>query len=145
MIKHIFLWSNPSLVNFMVNREKQMKLIIDQYIKAYNEFDIENMLKNVHRDVEFKNIANNEINVHIYGKEILKTQAEDSTKLLKKREMKITKQFINGDTVENDITFKAVLNVDIPDGPNSGELVKLKGRSIFKFKSGKIISIEDIS
>jgi hypothetical protein len=133
------------LVNFMVNREKQMKLIIDQYIKAYNEFDIENMLKNVHRDVEFKNIANNEINVHIYGKEILKTQAEDSTKLLKKREMKITKQFINGDTVENDITFKAVLNVDIPDGPNSGELVKLKGRSIFKFKSGKIISIEDIS
>lgn len=133
------------MVNFMVNREKQMKLIIDQYIKAYNEFDIENMLKNVHRDVEFKNIANNEINVHIYGKEILKTQAEDSTKLLKKREMKITKQFINGDTVENDITFKAVLNVDIPDGPNSGELVKLKGRSIFKFKSGKIISIEDIS
>jgi hypothetical protein len=129
----------------MVNREKQMKLIIDQYIKAYNEFDIENMLKNVHRDVEFKNIANSEINVHIHGKEILRSQAEDSTKLLKKREMKITNQVINRDTVENDIAFKAVLNVDIPDGPNSGELVKLKGRSIFKFKNGKIISIEDIS
>jgi predicted ester cyclase len=129
----------------MVSREKQMKRIIDDYIKSYNEFDVEGMLKNVHRDVEFKNIANNEINVHIQGKTILKTQAEDSTKLLKKREMKITEQVIEGDVVENKIAFKAVLNIDIPNGPNAGELVKFKGKSIFKFKNGKIISIEDIS
>lgn len=129
----------------MVNREKQMKLIIDQYIKAYNEFNVDSMLKNVHRDVEFKNMANGELNVHIHGKTTLKSQAEDSTRLLKKREMMITKQVINGDTVENDISFKAVLNVDFPDGPKSGELVKLKGRSIFKFKNGKIIYIEDVS
>jgi hypothetical protein len=38
-----------------------------------------------------------------------------------------------------------VLNVDIPEGPKSGELVKLKGESVFKFKGGKIIYIEDIS
>ena len=129
----------------MVSREKQMMRIIDDYIKAYNEFDVDRMLKNVHKDVEFKNIANNEINVHIQGKTILKTQAEDSVKLLKKREMKITDQTIKGDVVENDIAFKAVLNVDIPDGPKTGELIKFKGKSIFKFKNGKIISIEDIS
>lgn len=129
----------------MVSKEKQMKIIIDQYIKAYNEFDIDRMLKNVHPDVEFKNIANNEINVYIQGFENLKKQAEDSTKLLKKREMKITDQLIDGDIVENKIDFKAVLAVDIPEGPKSGELVKLKGRSVFKFKNGKIISIEDIS
>ncbi len=129
----------------MVSREKQMMRIIDDYIKAYNEFDVDRMLNNVHRDVEFKNIANNEINVHIQGKTILKTQAEDSTKLMKKREMKITDQTIKGDIVENNIAFKAVLNIDIPDGPKAGELVKFKGKSIFKFKNGKIISIEDIS
>ena len=129
----------------MVSKEKQMKLIIDQYIKAYNEFDVDNMLKNVHRDVEFKNIAKKEINVHIHGRQVLKTQAQDSTKLLKKREMKITRQEIKGDIVENEIAFKAVLNVDIPEGPKAGELVKFKGRSVFKFKNGKIISIEDIS
>ncbi|MCE5215292.1 MAG: nuclear transport factor 2 family protein [Methanobacterium sp.] len=129
----------------MVSKEKQKKIIIDQYIKAYNEFDIENMLKNVHPDVEFKNIANNEINVHIKGSKTLKKQAEDSTKLLKKREMKITEQVIDGDLVENKIEFKAVLAIDIPEGPKAGELVKLKGKSIFKFKNDKIISIEDIS
>ncbi len=129
----------------MVNREKQIKIIIDQYIKAYNKFDIEGMLKNVHPNVEFKNIANNEINVHIKGLETLRKQAEDSTKLLKKREMKITDQTINGDVVENKIDFKAVLAIDIPEGPKAGELVKFEGKSIFKFKTGKIISIEDIS
>ena len=129
----------------MVSKAKQMKTIIDQYIQAYNKFDINGMLKNVHPDVEFKNIANDEINVHIQGLETLRVQARDSTKLLKKREMKITQQIITGDMVENSIDFKAVLNVDIPDGPKAGELVKFKGKSIFKFKNMKIISIEDIS
>ncbi len=129
----------------LVSKDKQKKTIINQYIKAYNEFNIEGMLKNVHPDVEFKNIANNEINVHIKGLETLKKQAEDSTKLLKKREMTIIDQIIEGDVVENKINFKAILAVDIPDGPKAGELVKLKGRSIFKFKNDKIISIEDIS
>ena len=129
----------------LVSKDKQKKTIINQYIKAYNEFNIEGMLKNVHPDVEFKNIANNEINVHIKGLETLKKQAEDSTKLLKKREMIITEQVIKGDVVENKIDFKAVLAVDVPNGPKAGELVKLKGKSIFKFKNNKIISIEDIS
>ncbi len=129
----------------MVSKAKQMKIIIDQYIKAYNKFDVDNMLKNVHPDVEFKNIANGEINVHIKGIETFKNQVKDSTKLLKKREMKITEQTINGDVVKNKIDFKAVLNINIPNGPKSGELIKIKGESVFKFKNGKIISIEDIS
>lgn len=129
----------------MVSREKQIKIIIDQYIQAYNEFDIDNMVKNVHPDVEFKNIANGEINVQIHGLKNFKKQAKDSTKLLKKREMTIKDQTINGDVVVNKIDFKAVLNIDFPDGPKSGELIKFKGESVFKFKGDKIISIEDIS
>ncbi|HOI71429.1 MAG TPA: hypothetical protein PLC38_03990 [Methanobacterium sp.] len=129
----------------MVSREKQIKIVIDRYIKAYNEFDIDGMLKNIHPDVEFKNIAGGEINVHIQGSKDFKKQAKDSTRLLKKREMLITEQNIKGNVVENKIDFKAVLNIDIPDGPKAGELVKFKGESRFKFKGDRIISIEDIS
>ncbi|NYB26494.1 MAG: nuclear transport factor 2 family protein [Methanobacteriaceae archaeon] len=129
----------------MVSKAKQMKIIIDQYVKAYNEFDVDKMVRNIHPDVEFKNIANGEVNMHIQGLETFKKQVKDSTNLLKKREMTITKQTIEGDVVKNKIDFKAVLNVDIPEGPKSGELVKLKGESVFKFKGGKIIYIEDIS
>lgn len=129
----------------MVSKEKQIKRIIDSYILAYNDFDVEGMIKNAHQDIEFKNIANGEINLQLKGIDILKKQAEQSTGLFKKREMLITHQMIDGDTVENKIVFKAILAVDIPDGPKAGDVVKIKGKSIFKFKNGKIISIEDIS
>jgi ketosteroid isomerase-like protein len=129
----------------MVSKEKQLKRIIDSYIKAYNNFDVEGMLKHAHPDIEFTNLANGEVNVKIKGVNILKKQAEDSTKLLKKREMTITEQVIKGDIVENKIDFKGILAIDIPEGPKAGELVKLKGKSIFKFQNGKIISVEDIS
>lgn len=129
----------------MVSREKQLKIIIDQYLQAYNNFNIDGMVKHLHPNVEFKNITGDEVNVYIQGLETLKMQAQDSTKLFKKREMKITKQTINGDVIINKIDFKAVFNIDIPNGPQSGELIKFKNESVFKFKGDKIISIADIS
>ena len=126
-------------------KEKQMKRVIDIYIKAYNEFDVDEMVKNIHHDVEFKNIAQGEINVHIKGIDILKKQAEQSAGLFKKRKMTITQQTIKNDTVENQVDFTGILAMDIPDGPKAGEIIKIKGKSTFKFKNGKIILIEDVN
>lgn len=122
-----------------------MKQIIDEYIKAYNEFNVDEMLRNVHEDVELKSTTNGEVNVQLKGITTLKNQAEQSLTLFKKREMKIIEQLINGNTVENKIAFKGVIGVDFPDGSvKSGELVKLEGKSIFQFEKGKIILIEDV-
>ena len=121
-----------------------MKQIIDEYIKAYNEFNVDGMLRNVHKDIELKNTTNGEVNVQLKGINILKQQAEQSISLFKKREMRIIEQVIKGDTVENKISFKGVIAIDFPDGPKEDELVKLEGKSIFQFEKGKIILIEDI-
>ena len=125
-------------------KEKRMKRIIDEYIKAYNEFDVEGMLRNVHEDVELKNTTNGEVNVQLKGINILKKQAEQSVGLFEKREMTIIEQEINDNRVENKINFKGVIGADFPDGPKKGELVKLEGKSIFQFEKGKIILIEDV-
>jgi hypothetical protein len=126
-------------------KEKRMKQIIDEYIKAYNEFNVDEMLRNVHEDVELKSTTNGEVNVQLKGINTLKNQAEQSLSLFEKREMKIIEQLINGNTVENKIAFKGVIGVDFPDGSiKSGELVKLEGKSIFQFEKGKIILIEDV-
>jgi ketosteroid isomerase-like protein len=126
-------------------KEKRMKRIIDEYINAYNKFDVDGMIRNVDEDIEFKNITNGEVNAQLNGKNIFKKQLEQSNALFKKREMNITEQVINGDTVENKIDFKGVFAIDVPNGPKSGELLKLKSKSVFKFKKGRIISIEDIN
>ncbi|OEC85255.1 MULTISPECIES: nuclear transport factor 2 family protein [Methanobacterium] len=126
-------------------KEKRMKQIIDEYIKSYNEFDVAGMLRNVHEDVELKNTTNGEVNVQLKGIDILKKQAEQSLSLFEKRELKIIEQVIEGNTVENKISFKGVIAADFPEGGvKSGELVKLEGKSVFQFEKGKIILIEDV-
>ena len=126
-------------------KEKIMKKIVDQYFKAYNEFDLDGMIKNIHDDMKFKNTVNGEINFELKGKSAFKNQIEQAFALFKNREMKIVEQKFENDMVENRVEFKGVLAVDISDELKKYDLIKNKSKSIFKFKNGKIISIEDIN
>lgn len=126
-------------------KEKLMKRITDEYVKSFNEFDVDGMLRNIHRDVVFKNIAGEEVTVELNGRIAFKNQINQPVELFEKREMEIIGQKFGEDMVENHVAFKGVLAVDIPDGPKKHELIKLQYTTIFKFKEGKIISIEDIN
>ncbi|MGZ7044241.1 MAG: nuclear transport factor 2 family protein [Methanobacterium sp.] len=126
-------------------KEKLMKKIVDQYYKSYNEFNIDGMIKNIHEDMVFKNIVNGEVNFELKGKEAFKNQIEEAFALFKNRKMKIVEQKFGDDIVENKIDFKGVLAVDIPDQFKKYDLIKVQSKVIFKFKNGKIISIEDIN
>jgi hypothetical protein len=46
-------------------------------------------------------------------------------------------------TVEND--YEGVLKAGIPNGPKAGETLKLKGKSVFRFRDGSIDSLADFS
>ncbi len=125
-------------------KEKRMKRIIDEYIKAYNEFDVDGMIRNIHEDMEFKNIASGKVNFELKGKNAFKKQIEQAFNMFNKREMKITEQKVGDDIVENKIEFKGILAGDIAE-LKKYDLIKLQSKSIFQFKNGKIISIEDIN
>jgi len=122
-----------------------MKRIIHEYINSYNEFNVARMIKDVHENVEFRNIANGEINLELTGKNALLKQAKESVTMFKEREMKIIEQKIEGNILESKIDFRGVLAIDFPEGPKAGETIEIRGKSIFKFKEDKIILIEDIS
>lgn len=126
-------------------KEKSMKRIIDQYIRSYNEFDANGMIRYLHRDMVFKNIANGEVTLELNSRIAFKVQIEQAFSLFKKREMKILEQKFGNDTVENKVDFKGVLAVDVSDELKKYDLIKLQNKSVFRFKDGKIISIEDIS
>jgi hypothetical protein len=126
-------------------KEKLMKKIVEQYFKAYNEFNLEGMVGNIHDDLIFKNIVNGEITYELKGKESFKKQIEQAFAIFKKREMKVVEQKFGDDIVENKIDFRGVLAVDISDKLKKYDLIKLQSKSIFQFKNGKIISIEDIN
>lgn len=125
--------------------KEKMKRIIDEYVKAYNSFDIDRMLKDIHEDVEFRNIIRCDISPDLKGKNDLKIQLLQAKNMFKERELKITDQKFGDNWVENKVKFTSILAADVPKGPKEGEKMELEGKSIFHFENGKIVLIEDIN
>jgi ketosteroid isomerase-like protein len=121
------------------------KEIIDNYIKAYNSFDIDGMLSDMHANIKFENKSNGEIDITTNSISELKEQAEKARQLFKEREQKITGIKFHADQVEVDVDYRGILAVDFPNGLKAGDKIELKGKSIFKFKDDKIIELKDIS
>jgi ketosteroid isomerase-like protein len=118
---------------------------IEEYISAYNALDVERMLSFVHKDVEFRNITQNEVNAIAKGIDELQKMAEHSRSFFLSRKQSITSFETVGDTVTVGINFEAVLAVDMPNGAKKGDTINLVGRSVFQFKDGKILRITDYS
>lgn len=119
--------------------------LINRYIEAYNTFDIDAMMNTLHPDIEFKNISNGEINASTQGIEAFRALAEQSKNLFRSRKQTI----ISVETTEIqtcvNVTFEAIIAIDLPNGLKAGDTLKLTGRSEFTFRDGKIVSISDIS
>ena len=126
-------------------RNELHQKIIENYIEAYNQFDIEGMLRDMHDEVRFENISNGEITLSTNGIIELRNQAKQAKELFKERKQKITNITFQSDEVEVDIDYTGIIAVDIPNGPKAGDKIELKGKSIFKFKSNKIIELKDVS
>lgn len=118
---------------------------IQNYIEAYNNFDVEKMLTDLHEEIVFKNISNGEVNLTLKGISEFKAQAEQAKNLFSQREQKITEIALEDDSVEVKIDYRGVLAVDLPNGLKAGDKIELKGKSIFCFEGEKIIEITDIS
>lgn len=119
--------------------------IIQQYIKAYNSFDIDGMLAALHPDIEFKNISGGEVNAKASGIEEFRELAERSKKGFSSRNQKITGINLDEDKIVVEIAFEGVLASDLPNGMKTGANLRLNGHSEFSFLDGKIVRITDIS
>ena len=129
-----------------INMKNQpIQRTIEDYINAYNNFDIEGMLSKLHSAIVFKNITDGDINLITNGLEEFKAQSEKATTFFGERKQTITDIQISGQKAEVLIDYHAVLAVDFPNGLKTGDKLVLKGKSIFFFEDDLIVSIEDYS
>lgn len=137
---------NPAKMNDKpMNSYNDKQDIIENFIHAYNTFDIDGMLKDLHEDIKFENISNGQVDLTTNGIEEFKNQAEDAKEFFKERQMNIIDIKFSEDTAEVFIDYFGILAKDLPEGLKSGDTLKLQGRSVYIFKNNKIISIQDIS
>lgn len=121
------------------------KRIIEDYVAAYNNFDIENMLRDMDERVVFRNISDGEVNLMTNGIDEFRKQAESAKELFSLREQKITGLKFDETTAEAKISYRGTLAADLPEGLKAGSEIALDGKSIFHFAGDKISGIDDIS
>ena len=127
----------------MPAQKKLYQKIIEDYIDAYNHSDIDGMLSNMHEDVRFEHISNDEVTLSTNGMEELRSQAKQAASAFREREQKIiTLEFFDS-RVEAMIFFHGVLAFDLPNGMKAGERIELNGKSVFRFEDDKIIELQD--
>ena len=124
---------------------EEMKKIIDNYIKAYNSFDIDAMLLNMHEDISFRNISNGQVSLSTEGISELRKAAEQASTIFKSRCQTVTDYQFSGDMATIQIDYIGEILIDIPGVPKGGDTIKLNGKSEFIFKDGSIIRLTDIS
>lgn len=123
----------------------EMRALVDRYIDAYNRMDVDGMLLAVHPDVTFENISGGVVNARTEGIAELKALAQQALSLFSERHQRILSFETDGSRAAASIAFRAVLAVDMPNGPRQGQVMSLSGRSEFEFKEGAICKISDIS
>jgi ketosteroid isomerase-like protein len=121
------------------------KAMIQQYVDAYNRFDVEGMLSTLTEDVTFENVQSGEVNVSANGKTEFKALAEQAKALFAERQQIIERIDDGADLTAAKIAFSAKLASDLPNGMKAGEQLRMHGVSEFVFSDGKICSIRDIS
>ncbi|MFE7086907.1 nuclear transport factor 2 family protein [Sphingobacterium spiritivorum] len=123
----------------------QREKLIRNYVEAYNQLDIAGMLADLDDEISFVNITDGEINLSLLGRRAFWDQAVQAAELFSERKQEILAVRHSPEQTEIEIDYSAKLAVDLPNGYERGQVISMKGRSIFRFGMDKIISLTDIS
>ena len=125
--------------------ENQQKQMIEHYVQSYNNMDVDGMVQHFSNEVVFENISNGEVDMKLEGIDQFREQAESAKQYFTERKQTIQSWEFDDQKVVIDISYEAILAIDLPNGMKAGDTLKLKGQSEFLFKDQKIIYIKDKS
>ena len=119
------------------------KTLIEEYLNAYNSFDVEAMVELVDPEIEFRNVSGGDVDTSAIGQDEFRELAQQSVFLFSSRKQTATKFEAEGEVVSVDIDFTGTLATDIPDGMRAGDELRVTGRSEFVFRDEKIYRLTD--
>ena len=125
--------------------KNQQRHVIEEYVKSYNDFDVNGMIENLSESIIFENISGGAINLRTEGIEAFKEQALKASGYFMERKQTITNWDFNGSIVSVEIDYKAKLAIELPNGLKPGDVMELQGKSVFKFLGERITAIQDIT
>ena len=124
---------------------KSRAQMIRNYVEAYNQYDVDQMMADFDAQIIFENIQNGERKMRLVGLHTFRVNAEEAKQYFKERKQSIVSFKDSGNETEIEIDYYAILGADLPNGMKSGQELRLKGWSVFTFEGDKITRLVDIS
>lgn len=103
------------------------------------------MLNCVTEDVVFENVSNTGQSMTLQGKQSLGEIAQLGTQAFTYRKQTITQLICGDGNFAAEVKFKGVAALDLPNGTKKGDMVELRGVSIFETRDGLLSRIADFS
>jgi ketosteroid isomerase-like protein len=119
--------------------------LINRYLAAYNDFDVDSMLAVLSPEIGFENYSGDQLTAVASGIDEFRQLAEQSKALFSEREQRITAVEPSEGAIIASIAYRGRLAADIPNGPGTGTVLNLQGTSEFSFNGGLITKIVDRS
>lgn len=119
--------------------------LIDNYIEAYNAFDVCGMVRDFTPNIVFQNIQSGSVTLTLEGLEAFVRQAELAKGFFAERKQTVLSYTHQAEKTEVEIDYCGVLATNLPNGMRQGDEIRLRGRSVFEFRGNKIIRLTDIS
>ena len=70
--------------------QAHQQTLIEQYVQAYNRFDVAGMVENLHADILFENIFEGKVTMSLQSLPAFREQAETATSFFSSRQQEIT-------------------------------------------------------
>jgi len=130
---------NPAILNERLDK-------IYQYLEAYNQLDVTNMVVNMSSTIVFLNMENNKSTLRVDGIDEFKLQAIEAISKYTKRQQTIISLTHKRNSTEILVDYNAIVATDSPHGLKKGDTINFQGKSIFEFSpGGKITKLTDVS
>jgi len=133
-----------SLIDPPVLNDRTTKVF--NYVEAYNNMDVANMIADFSDGIIFQNVMNGEKTMELRGIEEFKQQAIAALSYFSEREQSIETITHTHSSTEITINYRAIAAMDFPNGLKKGDEINLQGKSTFEFSDeGKIVRLTDIA
>lgn len=119
------------------------RFLLTDYIRRYNEKNVDGMLELFTEDVVFESISSATGYINVKGKENLRRLAEKSVEIFAERQQTPTTMVLDDDNIAVEIEYRARLAMDLPDGKKAGDEVEFRGASFFVVRDGLISKLTD--
>ncbi|HSD56664.1 MAG TPA: nuclear transport factor 2 family protein [Methanotrichaceae archaeon] len=123
--------------------EKDNRRLVENYIKHYNNMNIQSMLALFADNAEFESVSNTEGIIKTSNKNQLSELASASLEFFEKRQQMPLSWVISDNQVAVEIDYWCKLAKDLPNGKKAGDEMKLRGASFFEIRDGLIRKLTD--